>query len=554
MSKHKRHRHATSPKLREVELSELLGVVERARSAPLSETDYATLKMALDTLGFLTQELAAKGTTIERLRKMLFGASTEKTSAVVGQSAADNGTAATDANASLGSVAAKPKSAGHGRNGAASYPGAHKVKVPHPQWHRSDGCPGCQKGKLYPLSEPAVLVRVAGMAPLGATIYELDRLRCNLCGEVFTAPSPDGVGNEKYDETAASMVGLLKYGAGLPFNRIEKLQQSLGIPLPAATQWQLVQHAGELLESAVAQLIDQAAQGEVLHNDDTTAKILELSRAHAQDVETTDGADTRTGVFTTGIVAKSQGRTIALFFTGQKHAGENLADVLAHRAAALAAPIQMCDALSRNLPRDLQTIVSNCLAHCRRRFVDVVNDFPDECRHLLQTLREVYKHDALAREQKMSPEQRLLFHQEHSRPIMDGLGQWLREQVDDKKVEPNSGLGEAIGYMRKHWTKLTLFLRVADAPLDNNLCERVLKRAILHRKNALFYRTQNGAHVGDMFMSVIHTAELNGANPFDYLVALQRHHQDVAATPADWMPWNYAQTLAHLGNRLASPA
>jgi hypothetical protein len=107
--------------------------------------------------------------------------------------------------------------------------------------------------------------------------------------------------------------------------------------------------------------------------------------------------------------------------------------------------------------------------------------------------------------------------------------------------------------MLKHWAKLTLFLRVPGAPLDNNVCERALKKAILHRKNALFYKTLNGARVGDVFMSLIHTTELNGIPPFEYLVALQRHHQAVALDPSEWLPWTYEATLTELEAR-ASPS
>jgi transposase len=384
------------------------------------------------------------------------------------------------------------------------------------------------------------------MAPLGATVYEKDRYRCNACGEVYTAASPPGVGDEKYDETAAAMVGLLKYGAGTPFNRIEKLQAGLGIPMPAATQWELVEGAAQVMAPAHEALIDQAAQGDLLHNDDTNAMILELSATPKTEDPADREGDERTGVFTSAIVSQSAGHKIALFATGQKHAGENLADVLSHRAAALAAPIQMCDALSRNLPGALKTIVANCIAHARRKFVDVVNDFPDEVRHLLEALKEVYHNDALARQRGLSPEERLRFHQAESGPVMEALEKWLRAQIADRLVEPNSGLGEAIGYTLRHWSKLTLFLHVAGAPLDNNICERALKKAILHRKNALFFKTQNGARVGDIFMSLIHTAELNRQNPFDYLVALQRHATDVAAAPDEWMPWNYQSTVARL--------
>jgi hypothetical protein len=279
------------------------------------------------------------------------------------------------------------------------------------------------------------------------------------------------------------------------------------------------------------------------------ALTVEQRRAAAADEET----DARTGVFTSGIVATGDGHHIALFFTGRQHAGENLADLLAHRAAALPPPIQMCDALAANTAGDFDTLLAHCLTHARRRFVDVVDHFPVEVQHVLEVLRAVYHTDALARARALAPEERLRLHQATSGPLMAGLDTWMRQQLDDHVVEPNSGLGTAITYLRKHWAKLTLFLRVPGAPLDNNICERALKKAILHRKNALFYKTLTGARVGDVFMSLIHTAELNGIAPFAYLVALQRHHQEVARDPRAWLPWTYEATLADLQVRASPP-
>jgi transposase len=393
-------------------------------------------------------------------------------------------------------------------------------------------------------------VRIRGVAPLAATLYELERLRCSLCGEVFTAKAPAGVGDEKYDESAAAMIALLKYGCGLPFNRIDKLQRNLGIPLPAATQWELVDKAARALGPVHEELIRQAAQGEVVHNDDTTMKLLEFEPHALPDTD----SEARTGVYTSGIVSRCGDRQIALFFTGRRHAGENLAAVLAQRAQTLNAPIQMCDALSHNTAGEFDTIVANCIAHARRQFVEVAPSFPEACRYVLETLAEVYRNDATAHREHMSPEQRLAFHQEHSGPPMRGLLWWIYEQIELRKVEPNSTLGGAVSYLRKHWSKLTLFLEKAGAPLDNNLCERALKKAILHRKNALFYKTQNGAAVGDLFMSLIHTAELNKVDPFDYLDQLQRHGAGLRANPAEWMPWSYRDTLATLGPGPDPPA
>jgi transposase len=155
-------------------------------------------------------------------------------------------------------------------------------------------------------------------------------------------------------------------------------------------------------------------------------------------------------------------------------------------------------------------------------FVEVAANFPEACRYVLETWGEVYKCEAEARAAKLPPQVRLRFHQQHSEPLMKTLQGWMQAQFAQHLVEPNSGLGKAITYFLRHWKGLTAFLRDAAAPLDNNICERALKRAVLHRKNALFYRTLHGSAVGDLFMSLIHTCEPNEANPFDSLTELQR--------------------------------
>ena len=264
------------------------------------------------------------------------------------------------------------------------------------------------------------------------------------------------------------------------------------------------------------------------------------------DGETPEEAAERTGMFTSGVVSTKDGHKIALFFSGRRHAGENLADILRRRREGLETPVQMCDALSRNLPKDLKVILSNCLAHSRRKYVAVLENFPEECRHVIEELAKVYKNDEVARDAKMSPEERLEYHKENSGPVMEKLHRWLVAEIEEKKIEPNSGLGEAISYSLDHWEKLTLFLREPGAPLDNNLCESALRKAVIHRNNSLFYKTEHGAEVGDCFMSLIHTCRLAGEDPFHYLTELQLHHKELAASPAEWMPWNYRETLARI--------
>jgi len=536
-------------------LEEVLGRVEQA----LSPEDLALIRAVFRSYLLVTDLVEDRNTTLRRLRQLLFGAATEKTAAVLGQAGAppQDGGSAPDAvrraranvSAAVGDTAnaatgTEPGRPGHGRNGADAYRGAERIDVPHPALKPGDPCPACAKGTVYDKT-PGVLVRITGQAPLTATIYQLQKLRCHLCGEVFTAEAPPEAGGAKYDATAGSMIGLLKYGSGLPFNRVEGLQGYLGIPLPASTQWDIVRAVAASLTPAFEELVRQAAQGDVLHNDDTTVKILELMGENRRQAAPADGeeADERTGLFTSGVVALREGRRVALFFSGRRHAGENLAEVLKRRALELPPPIQMCDALSRNLPGELETILAHCLAHARRQFVDIYDRFPEPCRHLLETLAVVYRNDAIARERQLSPEARLRLHQQESGPTMQQLHEWLTRQLEEKLVEPNSALGGAIRYMLNHWEPLTLFLRQAGAPLDNNVCERALKKAILHRKNALFFRTRKGALVGDVFMSLIYTCQLNEVNPFDYLTVLQRHAEPVAAHPELWLPWNYRAAL-----------
>ena len=516
----------------DIHRDELNRLLEHAQAA-LPEEDYRRLKAVVEGLSYLTELIADKDTTICDLRQLLFPWVSEKTREVLKRAGIEDAErpAATVNESAAGEK--QQKKPGHGRNGADDYRGAQRVVISHAKLHSGDLCPGCEKGKVYEQREPKQLVRISGQSPLAATVYELQRLRCNLCGEVYTARAPENVGEEKYDEAAAAMIAQMKYGSGMAFHRLEHLEENLGIPLPAATQWEIVEEAAELLRPAFEELIREAAQGKVLHNDDTGMRILHLAR---------EPSDQRTGVFTSGIVSIAEGRRIALFFTGRQHAGENLADVLKRRAPGLPAPVQMCDALSRNAPKlseGAELLVANCLAHGRRQFVEITSNFPEECRYVLEALGGVYRNDAVAREQKLSPAERLRFHQEHSRPIMNKLHGWMEAQLAEKKTEPNSGLGKALQYILRHWKALTLFLRSPGVPLDNNVCERALKRAILNRKNSLFYKTLHGAQVGDLYMSLIHTCELNGANSFDYLTELQRHAEQVRQTPAAWMPWNY---------------
>jgi transposase len=321
-----------TPPIIEVNKTQLQEVLHRVEQS-LDDKDVELIRAVFQSYLYVTDLVEDKNTSIRRLRQLLFGARTEKTDAVVGQptdrpqptmpSGVATGTesAARDAAAEAsGAAATGPARRGHGRNGADAYRGAARIDVPHPALSAGDACPACGQGTVYEKA-PGVLVRIIGQPPLAATIYQLQKLRCQLCGQVFTAAAPAEAGSAKYDATAASMIGLLKYGSGLPFNRLAGLQGYLEIPLPASTQWDIVAAVAASLTPAFDELIRQAAQGDVLHNDDTTVKILELmgQRGRAEDLagpeEEGDEADERTGLFTSGVVALRDGHRVALFFS-----------------------------------------------------------------------------------------------------------------------------------------------------------------------------------------------------------------------------------------------
>jgi len=428
----------------------------------------------------------------------------------------------------------KPKKGGKGRNSAADQIGAERNPIPHPTMEHGGCCPDCEKGKVYECKVPALVPRFEAQPLIAAAIHELQRLKCNFCSAVFTAPLPENLGTEKYDESVAAVLATSRYGAGLPAYRLESFLKQFGILIPDSTQWALVWEGATLLRPLHGALLRYGANCRNLYGDDTGAKVLHLNR-------TLPG---RTGTFTTALVGEGLEGKVALYFTGEKHAGENLADLLKQRVAK-EPPIVMFDALSRNVPKGVDILLCNCLTHGRRNFAKIIGTFPEECTHLLTQLGLVYFHDAETKTQGLSPEGRLAYHQMMSQPILEELHVWATATIGSA-TEPNSLLGKALGYLLKHWKGLTEFLRTPGAPLDNNICERAIKKVVLYRKNSLFYRTENGAAAADIYLSIIHTCELNHIPAFPYLVALLKNADQVLKNPDDWLPWTYRASLAAL--------
>ncbi|HET9645290.1 MAG TPA: transposase [Burkholderiaceae bacterium] len=352
----------------QVELDDILA---RTKGV-LPEQQYKLLEGILRTFAFVMLRLQDAKASVGRLRGMLFGVRTESMRNVIedakiaraGQPGdevearpGDSAVPAVGASSSsVPALAGRPKAKGHGRNGVDALRGATIVECGHDELRAGQRCPQCDAGKIYKCA-PSTVVRFSGQAPIAATVYRRQRLRCRLCDTVYTAVLPAGVSiAPKYDASCSSMLALLRYSSGMPFYRLQGLQASLHVPLPDATQWDIVRHAVAAPKLVYEELVRQAAQAPLLHNDDTTARVLSLMKARRQAEAA--GKATAKAINTTGIVAQlSQQHQVVLFITGHAHAGQNLKEVLAQRSRELAAPMQMCDALPANMAGEFTTVL-----------------------------------------------------------------------------------------------------------------------------------------------------------------------------------------------------
>lgn len=425
-----------------------------------------------------------------------------------------------------------------GRGGMKSrYPGAEKIVHAHPDLKCGERCPECDRGNLFDI-QAVSFFRVLGHAMLAVKEHKFKRLRCSGCQKIFSPKIPPEM-REHSDEAARSIAAILKYFGGVPFHRLQHLTGNFGVEVPKSTVFDMVEKVADAVAPVHEALVDVAADSEVIVADDTTMRILD----HEEERDETE----RKAIHTTGIVARSEGGpTVHLFFTGPRHTGENLLELRERRDAELPDPIQVSDALSSNFPKGLRMIPGKCLVHGRRNFVDCREAFPDECKWVIERIGDVYKHERECKERGLDKFARLAWHIEHSKPVMDAIHAYAKRHLDERLVEPSSALGKAFQYLLNHWKGLTLFLEVPGCPLDTCEVERALKVPIRNRKNAMFYKTRHGATVGDILMSVIRTAETAGANPFEYLIDVQRFKSRVFKDPAAWLPWNYRATLERL--------
>ena len=525
---------ATITELSAEQLDALITRVKEAaeHGLSLSSEDLQLLLSAILTLAELQEKMADSDITLQKLRKLAgIVKSSEKLSAVVPGAGKSN-------------KPKKPKKKPQGEK-------RRQSPVIHERCHhqieglaKGDECPQCRRGKLYKY-DPAVVLRISGQTPLISTQHVLERLRCNTCGAYYTADAPtkvkdDGGIDQHYGFSARALMALQKYFAGAPFYRQQTLQQLFGMPVSASTIFDQCEKLADALQPLFLYLILLARDAELYYIDDTTNRVLSQGPIEKPD-RRTGKLKKRSGLYTSAAIAQlSDGQRCVLYQTNIGHAGEWLDEILRGRPKTVPPPMVMSDALSGNRPSVIDWYERVlCNSHARREFVDQASSFSEPVAWVLEQYGQVWEHDRHCQQQCLSPAQRLTYHREQSRPVMERLRDWGQQQLDSGDVEANSGLGKAIGYLLRYYEELTAFCRLPGAPIDNNCAEQILKLIIRGRKNSLFFKTPAGAAIADVITSVIATAHVADINVFEYLIVLQRHAEEVKRDPQNWLPWTY---------------
>lgn len=546
---------SAEPNIHSISEKDLDALIERIAEAKehnlaLSVADYDVLLNAILTLANMQERLSHNELTQSRMKKLLgMVNSSEKLKHLRPTDTRDK----------------KPTA----KKGRANKAGRARSKTPKikPTVHhhkmeglsKGDDCPECPAGKVYKYT-PASLLRITAHSPYSAEKHVVEQLRCNGCGEVFSATLPehvkaDGRVDQQYGYSARAMMAINKYFGGSPFYPQEGLQNLFGAHIASSTQWDQCEKVADDLHPIFKHLKAISANAHTFYLDDTTNRIL-----NKVPIEKTRNGKTqwRSGVYTSACLALLNEQTaqkteppdkaeeitrrLVLFQSNIGHAGEWLDELLRTRDSHLDRALLMSDALSSNHVTAVPFDKALCNAHARRSFAELADTHPSEVMFALETYEHAWVNNTHCSEKLLSGAERCAYHAEHSLPHMHSLKQWCEENISDTgQVEPNSNLGKAMQYFIRHYDGLSAFCRIPGAPVDNNEIERLIKLIVRGRKNSLFFKNQTGASVSDVITSLLATCQENGVNAFDYLQSIQRNQLQVKAFPQKWLPWNYPQ-------------
>lgn len=527
--------------IEEIDHQTLIALIARVEEAiehdlALSVEDMKLLLLAISTLCTLQQKIEENDVTLHKLRKLL---------GMVRQSEQRRKHNTNDKESKTPDK--KKKQLQRQKKSTSKRKPPRVVHHKIIDYARGQVCPACYRGKLYKY-EPGKLLRITGHARFEAVQHIIEQLRCNACQEVYKAPLPedvleDGTSDQMYGYSARSLMVIDKCFSGQPYYHQSTLADIFGHSISASTIFDQCEYVANDAMPVFYELKRQAADAKQFLLDDTPHRILE------QDPEWRDkpngkGKVLRTGVYSSGLIAElNDGHEIVLFETSLGHAGEHLNGILKNRTPGLSPPLTMSDALSSNHVTQCEVKKAYCNAHARRQFVDIEHLYPKDVEWVLNTYALIWEADDAAKEKSMNNQERLAYHKEQSLPAMEKIKTWAEEKQASEDFEEHGGLGKAIKYFLKHYDHLILFCIEPGALIDNNRMEEKLKIIIRGRKTAHFYKTAVGADVANVLISLIATAYGARENIYEYLTTLQKNKEYVKASPADWLPWTYRNTI-----------
>lgn len=372
--------------------------------------------------------------------------------------------------------------------------------------------------------------------------------RCLSCATKVEANGSDEVTFGEFSTPAASALVALRYAYGMPSFRLEEVSGSLGYKIPDSTQWEVLEAVANELYGFHKFLRPHAADAPRAQMDDTRVMINAVA-AKLRNAPS-EAATSRTGIHTTGYLASHSDGKICIFESGLHHAGELFSKIMNSRTVDDSV-ILMMDAANANTSKfkdiDVTVTEANCNSQAVRRFKESAENpvFEERTEPILRLYSAIFKRDKIL--QDALPADRLAAHRNDSLPQMEEIKHLIESDFRLKRVEPNSELGKNYNYFLNHYHKLIAFCEHESAPICNNAAERLLKRAIRHRKNSLFFKNQVGAVVGDILMSILMTAVENKLEPVKYVNDLLDFPDHRKQNPKLWLPWNYPKTVAELG-------
>jgi hypothetical protein len=458
----------------------------------------------------------------------------------------------------------KPK--GHGRNGAGAYRQAQHVFHALALGVIGAVCAVCGLAKMYRYREK-IVIRIVGQPLFRAELHHYEQARCRGCGRIVRAEGracvQEGLGTDyiRYDWSACAMLMVMHYFGGAPFKRLESLHDGWGIPMPDANQWALVDAGDDLLLPLYRALEKHAIQQATnFRIDDTGSRVISLKKQIAAEVaalvklgESTQGV--RTGINATGSYWETPNGPVILYSTGRHHAGEMIDRLLRQRLVSSPKLVKCTDGASKNFDHEHadKLIESTCNAHALLKFRDVKDKYPAEYAEAGRIYKVVFDNDDQAKALGLTPVERMLYHRQHSKPLMLELKKMCEGKIASKRVEPNSPLWEPLTFVVNQWPRLVRFCEAPGVPLDTNLVEQALIMPVRYLAGSFNYQTESGAAVGDQTMSLIATARANDVEPVAYLTECLRCHEDLAKRPDYYLPWAYRERCNASGASSRAP-